>query len=90
MSTETSPPAKDLGEQGYQAESHVRSILKALSWRFVATFTTIIIAWVFTGEIDTALKVGAVEFLLKFLIYYLHERAWQLVPRGTIRGMLTH
>jgi uncharacterized membrane protein len=90
LSTETSPPEKDIREQVYQSESHLRSILKALSWRFVATFSTIVIAWFFTGEIDTALKVGAVEFVLKFLIYYLHERAWQLVPRGTIRGMFRH
>lgn len=90
MSAEISTPEKDVQAPQFQTESHLRSILKALSWRFVATFTTILIAWFFTGEVDTALKVGAVEFVLKFLIYYLHERAWQLLPRGTIRGMLSH
>ena len=30
---------------------------------------------------------GSIEFVLKFFIYYLHERAWQLVPRGTIRNL---
>ena len=81
--------AKETTTGQIEKESHLRSILKALSWRFVATFSTIMIAWFFTGEVDTALKVGAVEFILKFLIYYLHERAWQLVPRGTIRGMVS-
>ena len=26
---------------------------------------------------------GAIEVFLKILIYYLHERAWAAVPRGT-------
>ena len=66
-------------------ESHLRSLLKALSWRIVATTTTAIIAYIITGEIGTAIMIGGIEFLAKFFIYYMHERAWQLVPRGTIR-----
>jgi uncharacterized membrane protein len=66
-------------------ESHIRSLLKAFSWRIVATLTTGIIAYFVTGEIGTAVLIGGVEFVLKFFIYYLHERAWQLLPRGSIR-----
>ena len=58
LSAEISTPEKDVQAPQFQTESHLRSILKALSWRFVATFTTIMIAWFFTGEVDTALKVG--------------------------------
>ncbi|MAH24689.1 MAG: hypothetical protein CMP82_12870 [Gammaproteobacteria bacterium] len=32
-----------------------------------------------TGEIDTAMLIGGIEFFLKFAIYYFHERAWQLI-----------
>jgi len=67
-------------------ESHVRSLLKGLTWRFVATGTTIGITYAVTGKIDTAIKVGAIEFLAKIVIYYMHERAWQLVPRGRVRS----
>jgi uncharacterized membrane protein len=66
-------------------ESHLRSFLKALSWRVLATTTTAIIAWVITGDISTAIVIGGIEFFAKFFIYYGHERVWQLVPRGTIR-----
>lgn len=69
-------------------ESHIRSLLKAFSWRVLATLTTGLIAWYITGEIKTAVMIGSIEFVLKFGIYYLHERAWQLVPRGTIRHLL--
>ena len=69
-------------------ESHLRSLMKAMSWRILATLTTILIAYFITGQIDIALMIGSIEFVLKFLIYYLHERAWQLVPRGSIRRLV--
>ena len=66
-------------------ESRVRSLLKALSWRIIATITTMLIAFSITGEIDAAIMIGSIEFVLKFFIYYAHERIWQIMPRGTIR-----
>ena len=71
-----------------QRESPLRSLLKAFSWRIVATTTTALIAFFITGDVATALSIGSIEFVLKFVIYYLHERAWQLVPRGTFRQIL--
>ena len=66
--------------------SHGRSIAKALSWRALATATTIVAAFVITGEVDTALKVGAIEATAKMFLYYLHERAWL----KTSFGVRTH
>ena len=76
-------------EPQISTESHLRSVLKALSWRIVATCTTIFLAWVVFGDVSKALTVGFFEFFLKFLIYYLHERAWQLAPRGTVRKLFS-
>ncbi|MBK8502238.1 MAG: DUF2061 domain-containing protein [Saprospiraceae bacterium] len=69
-------------------ESHLRSVLKGVTWRIIATATTIAIAYFITGRMGDALKIGAIEFVGKIFIYYLHERAWQLVPRGQIRSIL--
>ena len=66
-------------------ESHIRSILKGVTWRIVATATIIVIAYFKTGDITFALEIGAIEFVIKFFLYYLHERAWQVAPRGTFR-----
>lgn len=71
-------------------ESHLRSLLKAFSWRIVATTTTGIIAYFITGDVMAAITIGGIEFVAKFFIYYAHERAWQLVPRGTIRNIAHH
>ncbi|HJO92940.1 MAG TPA: DUF2061 domain-containing protein [Victivallales bacterium] len=66
-------------------ESHLRSFLKGLTWRFLATFTTILLAYLVTGEISLAVQIGIFEFVAKLFLYYIHERAWLLVPRGSIR-----
>lgn len=68
-------------------DSHLRSLLKALSWRIIATLTTGLIALMVTGRLDMAIAIGSLEFLVKILGYYIHERAWQLVPLGTIRSL---
>ncbi len=59
-----------------RASSHLISLAKAFSWRIVATLTTAVIAYVITGEMDTALWIGGIEFFLKIGIYYAHERIW--------------
>jgi uncharacterized membrane protein len=66
-------------------ESHLRSVLKGVSWRIIGTIDTMVIAWFVTGEIGKAATIGSVEVFTKLFLYYLHERAWQVVPRGTIR-----
>ncbi|MBL69222.1 MAG: hypothetical protein CMO74_12370 [Verrucomicrobiales bacterium] len=69
-------------------ESRLRSVLKAASWRVLATLTTIAIAWLVSGDISIALEIGAWEVMAKILVYYFHERAWAMVPLGTVRRML--
>ena len=65
----------------------MRSIIKACSWRFVATCTTFAIAYIVTGQSTFAFTIAGVEVVTKMLIYYFHERAWQMVTRGTIRQL---
>ena len=68
-------------------DSRLRSLIKGFTWRLLATATTIIIAYIITGKVGDALKIGGIEFFGKLIIYYLHERAWQAVPHGTIRKL---
>jgi len=57
-------------------ESHKRTIVKALSWRVIATLVTILAAWLFTGTVEIAFKIGLLYTLIKLAVYYLHERTW--------------
>ncbi|MBE7640987.1 MULTISPECIES: DUF2061 domain-containing protein [Salegentibacter] len=64
------------------SEKPLRSILKTVSWRIVGTLDTIAISWVLTGEIDTALAIGSVELVTKMVLYFGHERLWNMISFG--------
>lgn len=66
-------------------ETHERSFLKALTWRFLASLTTVILVLVFTGDLTLAGTVGVFDITSKLLIYYAHERAWDRVDWGRDR-----
>lgn len=63
-------------------EKPIRSILKAISWRIVGTMDTIFISWILTGEIETALAIGSVELVTKMILYFGHERLWNIISYG--------
>jgi uncharacterized membrane protein len=78
---ETTADHATVSSSAQHHESHMRSIVKGLTWRVVATSTTTLIAWLITGEVDMALKIGFFEFFAKLMIYYAHERIWiQCIP----------
>ena len=72
----------------HDRESHTRSLIKAVTWRTIGTIDTILLSWWLTGRFVLAVSIGAAELVTKTVLYYLHERAWQLLPRGTVRRWL--
>lgn len=63
-------------------EARWRSIVKALTWRVIATSTTMALAYAATGDLKTAGAIGAADVVIKLFFYYLHERAWGRVEKG--------
>lgn len=68
-------------------ESSLRSFLKALTYRITGTIATTAITLFVTGDVRTALAIGGLEPMVKIVVYYLHERAWQRVPLGWVRRL---
>jgi uncharacterized membrane protein len=73
----------------YKHESHIRSLLKGISWRFIATTDTVLVVLLITClfrecSLENALKIGAIEFILKLAVYYVHERIWQRFRTQTV------
>lgn len=66
-------------------DTHKRTFFKTISWRVVATFTTAGVTYLLTGRLDFAISVGVADSLVKFLIYYFHERLWSRSRFGQIR-----
>ncbi len=65
-------------------ETKLRSVLKTLSWRTTALFITAIVTYVMTRRWEMALALGTSDTLVKLVLYYLHERLWNQVPRGRL------
>ena len=66
-------------------ETNLRSVVKGISWRFVATGTTIIIVYLFFGRLDLAIAAGLIETVLKVGLYWAHEKVWQRIRWGRKR-----
>jgi uncharacterized membrane protein len=64
------------------AETHIRSVLKTVSWRVVGTLDTFAISWFFTGRLEIAGSIAGLEIATKVIWYYLHERIWAAVRWG--------
>jgi uncharacterized membrane protein len=65
-----------------QEEHHLRSIVKAFTWRLTGTLDTMVISFIITGQAKWAISIGLVEFFTKTLLYYLHERIWNKIDIG--------
>lgn len=66
-------------------EGHRRSLAKAVSWRATGSVDTFVLSWLITGNAKVAGSITLIEVVTKVVLYYLHERAWALVPWGRSR-----
>jgi len=64
------------------SEAPVRSIAKSISWRVVGSIDTLVISWLLTGEVAMALQITSVEFITKMVLYFFHERMWNVIKWG--------
>lgn len=77
--------------KNYEKDSPVRSILKAISWRIIASGTTFLITFVIFRRyseksmdevLETATFITSIDVVAKLAIYYLHERMWTNIRWG--------
>ena len=63
-------------------ENHSRSIIKSITFRIIATLTTGVLVFGFTGNFNIALYLMSIDALIKITIYYFHERIWDSIDWG--------
>jgi uncharacterized membrane protein len=68
-----------------KSDSHVRSLVKAISWRIIGTLETFLISWAITGKLQTAGGIAGVQAILSTLLYWYHERVWLTIKWGKKR-----
>lgn len=62
--------------------SKARSLVKALTYRLSGSFITVLITLVFSESFKLGATIGIIDFIVKVVLYYAHERIWNLVPFG--------
>ena len=53
-----------------------RHLAKAVTWRIIASITTAIIAFIFGLPPKAVGAVFVADLIIKFVLYYIHERIW--------------
>ena len=64
------------------SDTHVRSLVKAISWRIIGTLETFLISWIITGQLGTASGIASVQAVLSTILYWYHERIWLKIKWG--------
>lgn len=65
-------------------ETHARSFAKAISWRMMGTITTSLLILVITRKWALSIEIGVLEFMVKAIAFYFHERLWSRIHWGKI------
>lgn len=70
----------------------IKSIVKAITWRVIASATTFGLAMLFFhSDPDAAQKatgIALAESAIKMVLYFIHERAWAQLRWGRMRVVI--
>jgi uncharacterized membrane protein len=55
-----------------------------MTWRVIASGTTMVVVYAMTGDLTLVASVGVIDVVAKVFFYYLHERTWGNVHWGII------
>jgi len=67
--------------------SKARHLVKAVTWRIVASITTAAIAWFFGLPMEAVGAVFIADLIIKFVMYYAHERVWYKYIKYGVRNV---
>jgi uncharacterized membrane protein len=63
-------------------ETKLRSWTKSLVWRLAGFVILGVITYIYTGEWTESLAISSAFNILRFFLYYLHERMWDKIEWG--------
>lgn len=56
-------------------------LIKSIIYRMFGTICTMLITFIFTGNIVISTSVGVVELLSKIILYYIYEKIWDFFTK---------
>lgn len=70
------------GSSKAASDGHLRSLVKAATWRATGTIDTFILSFLFTKSVKLASSIAFTEVVTKIGLFYLHERVWNRISWG--------
>lgn len=64
------------------AETTQRSLAKTISWRISGSSATFLISYIILDDISISGSIALIQLVFNTLLYYIHERVWNLVRWG--------
>ncbi len=77
---------RDLDEEGHHRDGRRRSATKTATYRVLASLDTMLLGFIFTGSLATAISIGGFEVFTKLTLYFFHERSWARIRWGITPG----
>lgn len=63
-------------------DGHPRTTTKMITWRFVVNFSNFLIPYFITGSLGAAATFFTIAVVVNMILFYLHERGWNLILWG--------
>ena len=63
-------------------DTRLRSLVKTVSWRLTGTLCTFLISYAILGDIATSSAIAIIQLTFNTIVFYIHERIWNLVKWG--------
>jgi uncharacterized membrane protein len=64
------------------SDTSARSLVKTVSWRITGSSATFLIAYIMTNSFAIAGIIGVTQMISNTILYYIHERIWNLFKWG--------
>lgn len=68
------------------SENRKRSIVKAITYRILATIILGVVSWYYTKEFFTTSAITITFTIIATIVFYLNERAWNRINWGKESG----
>ena len=63
-------------------ETKLRSLMRAITWRFISIFLGIGISQLFIHDLELVIKMNIVFIIVGTSVQYFHERFWNKIKWG--------
>ena len=71
-------------------KKHRKAILKSITWRLISSTALFATMWIWSADLKFASGLTAIDAVVKMILYYLHELAWQNKSKYIYRGNHEH